>query len=119
MAPLVTYRLMIEVDRDLLIRVGALGHQRFPRGRYVYVGSARRGLEARVRRHLAKLKRMRWHIDYLLSADGVRVIGVDRSARPECEVCRATGGAVPVPGFGASDCRAGCVSHLRQFPGSR
>ena len=33
---------------------------------YVYTGSARGGLEARIARRRRREKRMRWHIDYLL-----------------------------------------------------
>ncbi len=108
-----TYQLFIRVTRDRVVGVGRLGTFRFPAGRYVYTGSAVRGLEARIARHLAREKRLFWHIDYLLAAPGVRVEAVRRSTRPECAVARSAGGAIPVPGFGASDCRAGCASHLR------
>lgn len=38
---------------------------------------------------------------------------IGRSARRECALNRSVGGEVVVPGFGASDCRKGCGSHLR------
>ena len=95
------------------MHVGALGTFVFPAGRYLYTGSAVRNLEARIARHRARAKRLRWHIDYLLAAPGARVVTVLRSAAAECERNRATRGAVLVPGFGASDCRAGCGSHLK------
>jgi len=86
-----------------------------PAGRYVYTGSAKRALEARIARHLRQDKTLRWHIDYLLAAPGVRVVGVVRSRRTECAENRAVRGSIPAPGFGASDCRAGCGSHLRHL----
>ena len=112
-SPPVTYQLLIRVDRPCRVRVGRLGAFVFPAGRYVYTGSAKRALEARVARHLARTKRLHWHIDYLLAAPGVTVESVRRSRRSECAVNQAAGGSVPAPGFGASDCRARCGSHLR------
>lgn len=109
-----TYQLVIDVAREVTVRVGRLGVFRFPPGRYVYTGSAKRNLEARIARHLSADKRLRWHVDYLLAAPGVAVVAVRRSRRPECELNRATRGGIPVPGFGASDCRAGCGSHLKR-----
>jgi Uri superfamily endonuclease len=109
----VTYQLLIEVARPLRLRVGRFGTYRFAAGRYIYTGSARRNFAARVARHLRKEKTLRWHIDYLLAAPGVRVAGVRRYVEEECAINRATPGSVPLPGFGASDCRAGCGSHLK------
>ncbi|MCK9282992.1 MAG: GIY-YIG nuclease family protein [Rhodocyclaceae bacterium] len=109
-----TYQLLIDVPRTLRIAVGALGVCEFPAGRYVYTGSARRNFEARIARHRAQKKRLHWHIDYLLAAPGVRITEVVRSTVAECLLNRATAGAIPVPGFGASDCCAGCGSHLKR-----
>jgi Uri superfamily endonuclease len=108
-----TYQLLIDVPEEVRIAVGRLGECVFPPGRYVYTGSARRNLEARLRRHLSPAKRPHWHIDYLLAAPGVRVASVARFATPECELNRRTLGTLPVARFGASDCRAGCGSHLK------
>lgn len=108
-----TYQLVIDVAHTVTVAVGALGMCSFRAGRYVYTGSAKRNLEARVRRHLSRDKRLHWHIDYLLAAPGVSVAEVRRYTADECEVNRRTAGTLPVPGFGASDCRAQCGSHLK------
>ena len=108
-----TYQLLIEVRGEVRIAVGRLGECAFPPGRYLYTGSAKRNLEARLRRHLSATKRLHWHIDYLLAAPGVRVVSVARFATPECELNLQTAGTLPVPRFGATDCRAGCGSHLK------
>lgn len=108
-----SYQLWIALRQPLTIAVGRLGEFHFPAGVYVYTGSAKRGLEARIARHCRKEKPLRWHIDYLLAAPGVELVCVGRSARTECGLNRSTGGEVIVPGFGASDCRKGCGSHLR------
>lgn len=112
-AKAVSYQLWIAVRRALDVEVGRLGVQHFPAGVYVYTGSGKRNLEARIARHARKDKVLRWHIDYLLAAPGVELVCVGRSARGECALNRATGGDVKIPGFGASDCRSRCGSHLR------
>lgn len=111
--PPVSYQLCIEVTRPLRCTVGRLGTFDFPAGRYVYTGSARRAFEARIARHLRADKALRWHIDYLLTAPGVRIVDVVRSTRTECALNRSVRGSVVVPGFGASDCRRGCGAHLK------
>ncbi len=110
-----SYQLHIELRRPCRVRIGRLDTFVFPAGRYVYTGSARRNLEARIRRHLSKHKRLRWHIDYLLAAPGACVVGVRLSGAEECRLNRRALGRVLVPGFGASDCRAGCGSHLKHL----
>jgi Uri superfamily endonuclease len=99
------------------ITVGRLGRFTFGEGRYAYTGRASRGLRARVRRHITGRGRRHWHIDYLLAAPHVRfdrVVLASIDAEMECVVNRAVGrDAVCVaPGFGATDCRRGCPTHL-------
>lgn len=108
-----TYQLHIAVREPLRLAAGRLGNFDFPAGRYVYTGSARRNFRARVERHLRRAKTLRWHIDYLLDAPGVTVVAVLPANAPECDLNQATGGHVVAPGFGASDCRRGCGSHLK------
>jgi Uri superfamily endonuclease len=110
----ITYQLLIEVASPVSVAVGRLGTFGFPAGRYVYTGSARRNFEARIARHLRAEKTLRWHIDYLLAAPGVSVTGVRRSRKAECALNAATPGRAVVEGFGASDCRAACGSHLKR-----
>ena len=119
MTATISYQLRIDVKRPVRMRVGRLGHFLFPAGRYVYTGSAKRNLEARIARHLRKGKALRWHIDWLLSASGVKVATVKRSSEDECILNQKVVGMVVVPGFGASDCRNGCGRHLRYLGGSR
>ncbi len=109
------YCLFLEVPEDVDLQVGRLGRFRFPRGRYVYAGSALGGVDARVRRHLRKGKALRWHIDYLLRVATVQaVLRVASSTRVECHLnrlaLRVPSATIVAPGFGASDCA--CSSHL-------
>jgi len=112
------YQLVILLREARVIRVGRRGRFAFPKGYYVYTGSARRGLESRVVRHLRSEKRLRWHVDYLLRYG--RVVDVKRyrhSHRPKCELNRNVGklpgSRAVVPGFGSSDCE--CPTHLYHF----
>lgn len=115
------YRLMIRLSRPAIIAPGRLGRRRLDAGRYCYVGSARRGLRQRVTRHqrVAQIKPGdgHWHIDALLSHRYARIVEVQLlPGGDECAVSRAlsatTGVTVPIVGFGATDCRAGCAAHL-------
>lgn len=109
----VTYQLTIMAARSVQVSVGRFGEFKFPAGTYVYTGSAKRNIEARIARHLRKQKTLRWHIDWLLAAPGVKITSVRRSVEDECVLNQKTGGEIVVPGFGASDCVKGCGSHLR------
>ena len=88
-----TYPLAIEVARAVRFTVGGLGTFDFPAGCYVYTGSPKRNLHARVALHLSRGKRLRWHIDYLLAARGVCLSGVRYFDASECVVHAATRGA--------------------------
>lgn len=112
------YQLVIHLPRMTRITIGKLGRFDFPSGYYVYTGSAKRGLSARIRRHLSRVKKKFWHIDYLLAkAEVVEITVFKRRKLEECELARRVAGRegakVVAPGFGASDC--GCVSHLAFF----
>jgi sugar fermentation stimulation protein A len=112
------YQLLVHLPEAATVRVGALGSISFAAGYYVYTGSARRCLPQRVARHRARVKALRWHIDYLTvlaEVVAVRAEPLTPGRRDqECAAHRAlaatTGVGEPVRGFGASDCR--CRSHL-------
>ncbi|MGQ9726424.1 MAG: GIY-YIG nuclease family protein, partial [Candidatus Bathycorpusculaceae bacterium] len=108
------YVLVIKISKPISINVGALGTVNFEKGIYAYVGSAKKGLNKRIKRHLRRDKRKFWHIDYLLSDNGVKVLKVFKAKTEnlgECEAANIIGKrGIPVGGFGSSDCR--CISHL-------
>ena len=62
-----SYQLHIRLSRPICCQIGRLGRFDFPAGRYLYTGSARRNMAARLTRHLQREKPLRWHIDYLLT----------------------------------------------------
>jgi sugar fermentation stimulation protein A len=61
------YLLLLTNPYSQDITIGALGTRHFPAGWYIYAGSARNGLTARLARHQRKRKPLRWHIDYCAS----------------------------------------------------
>lgn len=116
------YQLVIWLPESRRVKVGCLGTFTFPRGYYVYTGSAKRNMKARIARHLRKKgKRMRWHIDYLLRHGGVIGVRLYHGPRSECELSRTVEqilcGKVVVRRFGSSDCE--CRTHLFYFPPNR
>jgi sugar fermentation stimulation protein A len=107
------YLVVLRLPRKRRIRVGSLGQLLFPRGFYIYVGSAERGLERRVERHRRLRKKMHWHIDWLRNeAEFHGAFPVRTADRLECEMARVLKRISDreVPGFGSSDCA--CRSHL-------
>jgi endonuclease-3 len=113
--------LYVTLEKRATLRFGALGEHELDRGKYLYVGSARRGIAARVARHekLAGTKtgRTHWHIDYLLIHPQCRLTRIEVvPGAEECSVsqriAQQKGATTPILGFGASDCRSGCPAHL-------
>ena len=99
--------------------MGRLGLLEFRSGYYVYAGSAfgPGGLRARLTRHWIGSTRRHWHVDHLRAAAepaGAWFQVQQQSREHEWAGALARGrGAVPVPGFGSSDCA--CTSHLFHF----
>ena len=114
-----TYVLLLTLDKKTIITVGKLTTFSFPRGYYLYIGSALGGLFSRVNRHICGSDRLHWHIDYLRrEAMVVEVWYLISQERLECSWFGSAMGIpqaqVPVTGFGSSGCR--CLSHLVYFP---
>jgi Uri superfamily endonuclease len=116
-----TYQLLIYLSQATRIKIGRRGAFRFPKGHYIYTGSAKNGLEARVERHLRKEKKLFWHIDYLLEHASIRRVFLFEDGSEECSLAKRTldvpNAKIIVPGFGASDCK--CPAHLAYFERSR
>ena len=121
-----SYLLLIRLHAPLPLQ-GRFAGIALSAGWHVYAGSARGpgGLRARLRRHLAREKRLRWHVDQLtIAADAVLALlfpdTADGPALTECALTHMllSNGLfdVPVPGFGSSDCRT-CPAHLLHWNG--
>ncbi len=108
-----SYQIHFILKKPLVLEIGKLGRYEFPAGKYVYTGSAKRNMKARISRHLSKRKKRRWHIDYLLATSHARMVRVELFDGEECVVNQETEGEILVPRFGATDCKNGCGSHLK------
>lgn len=100
-------------DKESLA-ISRLGQFDFPKGYYIYVGSAKQNIRARIDRHIQLDERKRWHIDYLRPYLQVQAVQTYSSKEGECalfeRLMKENAGTMPVKGFGSSDCR--CFSHL-------
>jgi len=117
------YTLIVFLAAPCHIKTPKQGWLSLDLGYYAYTGSALgRGsvsLPRRVARHLRKRKKRHWHIDYILANRQVRIVSVVANLSEEsreCEVNKSIrnniGGTIPIKGFGASDCKGNCKSHL-------
>ena len=122
------YVLHLSVKRSTRICAGSLDSVHFPAGKYLYIGSARRSIAARLARHRRLAERgsgkLHWHIDYLLTHRNIRLTGhTVFAAANECDISRRiaalAGASAPVPHFGSSDCRSGCRAHLYRLDTNR
>ena len=124
-----SYALLIALSAAHAVRVRRLGVCNFLPGIYLYLGSARGagGIKARLGRHLLGGGHTHWHIDYLRAVghvtafcylldrvDQIHLINVECAWSQSLAVL--PGVSIPIAGFGASDCRAGCSAHLLAVP---
>ncbi|MBS5519668.1 MAG: DNA/RNA nuclease SfsA [Acidaminococcus sp.] len=111
------YFLVLELAEDRDITVGSLGRIHFPKGFYVYVGSAKKNLMKRLERHKRKRKGMHWHIDYFRNeAQVLAALPVRTQTDLEHLMARDLIKAADwfIPHFGATDCTED-GSHLFGF----
>jgi len=120
------YTLIILWKANGHLEMPSLGCFDLQKGYYAYTGSAMgdgaTSLGKRIVRHLKKRKTRHWHIDFLLANKNATItalVAAQSSVNIECRVnstIKNMGGAtLPIPGFGASDCRQKCKSHLVYF----
>jgi Uri superfamily endonuclease len=112
-----TYALVFNSSSDQQVEVGKLGRIQIRPGYYVYVGSAfgPGGLKARIAHHRKISEKPHWHMDYLRPALVLKEVWFTYDSRHREHqwagvLARIGDATVPIPGFGASDCR--CESHL-------
>lgn len=112
-----SYLVLLRMDREQTLTIGALGEVLFSRGFYLYVGSAMQSLSGRIARHRRRgRKRLHWHIDYLREATTfVDSYAIREPWRREADIVATMRplAAGDVPGFGASD--SPLPSHLLFF----
>lgn len=110
------YIIISELPQNSVINIGSLGNIEFQKGFYVYVGSAKKGLMSRIKRHKGNVKKVYWHIDYFLKkARVIKDIAIITEEELECELSRRILSFSEgfIQDFGCSDCK--CRSHLFYF----
>ena len=112
------YQLRISVGKICSISIGKLGTFTFPAGQYVYTGRAKKNLAQRIDRHKKRNKKCFWHIDYLLTDENVQledIAIISENFSDECSENKKLlmrNASIVATGFGASDCKSNCGSHL-------
>jgi Uri superfamily endonuclease len=120
-----SYALFLKLPVQKKLAIGKFGVNEFLAGFYIYFGSARGpgGLRARLGRHLRTGKKHHWHVDALRAVTEVQgyCYLIDQTPKKsrtpaECQwsqkLIEMPGAQIPLPGFGASDCKMGCPAHL-------
>lgn len=110
------YLLVLRLPEDRDMEIGKLGVLHFPKGYYVYTGSAKKNLDQRMARHRRLRKGMHWHIDWFRQqAEWIGCLPVRTADDLEHDLARAVSAISDwcIPGFGCTDCR--CPSHLFGF----
>jgi len=115
------YQLIFTLNKSKDLTVGRLGKLTFLRGFYIYTGRHKNRLTKRIYRHLNPLKKIHWHVDYLTTDTDFKLcyflIYPERLF--ECQLHQQIKnfcmGYERYKGFGNSDCKEGCLSHLIYF----
>ena len=110
-----SYQLHINIKNNIEIQIGKLGKFTFPRGHYIYTGSAKKNIDERIKRHQSNSpdKKLHWHIDFLLNDKNAKITEVQKFDKEECILNQETCGEIIIAGFGSSDCKNKCKSHLK------
>ncbi|PIQ09169.1 MAG: endonuclease III [Ignavibacteriales bacterium CG18_big_fil_WC_8_21_14_2_50_31_20] len=70
------YILELFAKENFLIANNKFNNVTFPKGFYYYIGSAQKNLKSRIYRHLAKQKKIHWHIDFLSTHKSLKISNV-------------------------------------------
>lgn len=108
------YAIHLHLSSEVKVEVGRLGSFLFEKGDYIYVGSAKRNILARINRHKKEEKVQKWHFDYLRPHGVITKIITYETSIGECQLAeklrKKSEGHFPIKKFGSTDCR--CPSHL-------
>ncbi len=118
------YALVFHLPKTTTITIDRKGSRHaFPPGWYLYIGSAcgAGGLKGRLARHqryVADGKKFHWHVDYFREHAMLCEMWYSETNDSTAEhhwakaLSNLVGTTVPVPKFGASDCKTQCPSHF-------
>ncbi|MHA1299863.1 MAG: GIY-YIG nuclease family protein [Candidatus Helarchaeota archaeon] len=121
------YALIIQVERNIFLKIGKNKNYNFLSGFYIYVGSAlgkySNNIENRLKRHFSNNKKLFWHIDYFLAepkVQPIKAVFAPTNQKKECELSAQLFRYSNIKifrDFGNSDCHSGCKTHLYYFNG--
>ncbi len=105
------YAIVFKISKSVrLYSIKMFKNRVIEKGLYVYIGSARGpgGLRARIKRHLMKKKRRKWHIDYLTTLEYFKPIAIIYAITDqdlEYKVSELLSNYLPIPvrKFGSTD----------------
>jgi len=121
------YTLIIKVNDDMIRFTIRNKEFTLESGIYCYNGSAlgkSTNIENRINWHLKKQKKVHWHIDRVTVNQQSEIIQIvfsesKREIQGEClvsqEMAKNPKFTVPIPKFGASDCKNNCPAHFFKF----
>ena len=114
-----SYILVLELKKDFIGRIRSLGIIKLGKGRYLYIGSAKRGAITRLKRYCYKqISKPYWHIDYLvlnaevIGAYVITYIDEEALAQHIAKFLRPS-----IRRFGATDTRD--ITHLFEYDEKR
>ncbi|WP_069365418.1 GIY-YIG nuclease family protein [Salisediminibacterium beveridgei] len=113
------YLILFYTNQSTGVKVGALGNVYLSAGYYVYVGSARRAIGARLKRHRRIVKTKRWHLDYVRPAlkwrGSIKCVTHDGECALADQVRHQLNGVTVKKRLGSSDCK--CETHFLKLTG--
>ena len=112
------YQLRISVGKICSISIGKLGTLLFLQDSMYILEERKKILAQRIDRHKKRNKKCFWHIDYLLTDENVQledITIISENFSDECSENKKLlmrNASIVATGFGASDCKNDCGSHL-------
>ena len=108
-----SYQIHIYLKYKTKITIGRFGTYIFPKGFYIYTGSAIKNIKSRIQRHLSNKKKNYWHIDHFIKSNNAKILEIKKFHVSECKLNKQVVGSIICKGFGSSDCKNYCGSHLK------
>ena len=120
------YILVLKLEKSTEQLIPKFGKIKIFAGYFFYCGSAHGsgGVKSRIKRHLEKESKRFWHIDYIKNHMQLIEVWIQTNLEnEECKYCHFLANQIqaktPIIGFGSSDCKNRCKSHLIWFPLSK
>jgi Uri superfamily endonuclease len=94
---MISYQIIFNLNKSIELQIGKLRIYPFPAGIYIYTGSAKKNINQRIQRHQKKIKKLHWHIDYLLNQNECKIKEMIKSDLDEYILNQNTQGSIIAP----------------------